>query len=376
MQEDNFDLIRPYSDKEVREAIPRIINDSGFKPMMNFLFEEDEQRSVTEALKKSTNVKEFQKNFTLPCIKTVVEKTSDETTCSGLDKLKNNESYLFIANHRDIALDSSILGMHMINNDFTPPAMTWGSNLELSQFIVDLGKCNQMITVFRDGSPKEILRNSKRLSQFINNMISSGERSVWIAQSKGRTKDGRDHVDASILKMLILSGVNNAKQALKNLNLIPVTISYELEPCGAMKVREVFLSKQEGAYVKEKDEDLQSILGGFVMNKGRIHVDIGRPINNLIEQLDDSLTNNEIVSEVASIIDKETHQNYKLWPTNYLAYDYLEQTDKFKEFYNDKTREDLETRCQAIYSLIDDDKEMLRKLFYQMYANPVYSKLK
>lgn len=376
MQEDNFDLIRPYSDKEVREAIPRIINDSGFKPMMNFLFDEDEQRSVTEALKKSTNVKEFQKNFTLPCIRTVVEKTSDETTCSGLDKLKNNESYLFIANHRDIALDSSILGMHMINNDFTPPAMTWGSNLELSQFIVDLGKCNQMITVFRDGSPKEILRNSKRLSQFINNMISTGERSVWIAQSKGRTKDGRDHVDASILKMLILSGVNNAKQALKNLNLIPVTISYELEPCGAMKVREVFLSKQEGAYVKEKDEDLQSILGGFVMNKGRIHVDIGRPINNFIEQLDDSLTNNEIVSEVASIIDKETHQNYKLWPTNYLAYDYLEQTDKFKEFYNDKTREDLETRCQAIYSLIDDDKEMLRKLFYQMYANPVYSKLK
>jgi len=376
MQEDNFDLIRPYNDEEIREAIPRIINDSGFKPMMNFLFDEDEQRSVTEALKNSTNVKEFQKNFTLPCIRTVVEKTSDETTCSGLDKLKNNESYLFIANHRDIALDSSILGMHMINNDFTPPAMTWGSNLELSQFIVDLGKCNQMITVFRDGSPKEILRNSKRLSQFINNMISSGERSVWIAQSKGRTKDGRDHVDASILKMLILSGVNNAKQALKNLNLIPVTISYELEPCGAMKVREVFLAKQEGAYVKEKDEDLQSILGGFVMNKGRIHVDIGRPINNFIEQLDDSLTNNEIVNEVASIIDKETHQNYKLWPTNYLAYDYLEQTDKFKEFYNDKTREDLETRCQAIYSLIDDDKEMLRNLFYQMYANPVYSKLK
>jgi len=222
MQEDNFDLIRPYTDKEVREAIPRIINDSGFKPMMNFLFDEEEQRSVTEALKQSTNVKEFQKNFTLPCIKNVVEKTSDKTTCAGLNHLDKDKSYLFIANHRDIALDSSILGMHMINNNLTPPAMTWGSNLELSQFIIDLGKCNQMITVFRDGSPKEILRNSQRLSQYINNMISSRERSVWIAQSKGRTKDGKDHVDASILKMLILSGEKNTKQALKNLNLIPV----------------------------------------------------------------------------------------------------------------------------------------------------------
>lgn len=376
MQEDSFDLIRPYNNEEVRKAIPRIINDSGFKPMMNFLFDQVEQESVKEALRKSTNVREFQKNFTLPCIKTVVEKTSDATTFTGLELLDKEKSHLFIANHRDIALDSSILGMHMINNDLTPPAMTWGNNLELSQFIVDLGKCNQMITVFRDGSPKEILKNSKRLSQYINNLISSRERSVWIAQSKGRTKDGRDHVDASILKMLILSGENTTKQALKNLNLTPVTISYELEPCGAMKVREVFLSKQEGTYVKEENEDLQSILGGFVMNKGRIHLDIGRPINEFIDEIDDSLTNNEIVSTVASIIDNETHKNYKLWPTNYLAYDYLEKTTKFQEFYDEKTKEDLETRCQAMYSIIDDDKEMLRKLFYKMYANPVYSKLK
>lgn len=376
MQEDRFDLIRPYTDEEVREAIPRIINDSGFYPMMNFLFDAEQREKVTKSLAASKNVKEFQKNFTLPCIQTVVEKTSELTTCSGLDTLDRNKTYLFIANHRDIALDSSILGLHMINNGFTPPSIAWGSNLELSQFIVDLGKCNQMITVFRDGSPKEILRNSQRLSLYINKVISSNERSVWIAQSKGRTKDGRDHVDASILKMLILSGDKNIKQALKNLNIIPVTISYELEPCGAMKVREVYLSKQEGEYVKEENEDLQSILGGFMMNKGRINVDIGRPINKLIDGIDDSLSNNEIISAVASIIDDETHKNYKLWPTNYLAYDYLENSSEYSDLYDDNTKEQLEQRCQAIFNLIDEDKESLRQLFYQMYANPVYSKLK
>ncbi|PLX10676.1 MAG: glycerol acyltransferase [Marinilabiliales bacterium] len=376
MQEDTFDLIRPYTDEEVRKAVPRIISDPAYKPMMNFLFDEEQQVAVTEGLKNSSNVMEFQRNFTLPCIQTVVEKTSDKTSCTGLSSLDKDKSYLFIANHRDIALDSSILGLHMINNGLTPPSIAWGNNLELSQFIVDLGKCNQMITVFRDGSPKEILRNSQRLSLYINNVLASRERSVWIAQSKGRTKDGKDHVDASILKMLILSGNKNVKQALKNLNLIPVTISYELEPCGAMKVREVFLSKQEGAYVKDENEDLQSILGGFMMHKGRINVDIGRPINNLIDEIDESLTNNEIVSAVASIIDSETHQNYKLWPTNYLAYDYLENTSEYSDYYDDNTKEQLEKRCQAIYEIIDDDKDTLRKLFYQMYANPVYSKLK
>ncbi len=376
MPEDNFDLIRPYTEEEMREAIPRIINSPAYKPMMDFLFSGDEQENITEALSRSKTIAEFQRNFTLPCISAVISKPTSGTSCSGLEQFDNKKSNLFIANHRDIALDSSILGMFLINNGITPPAMTWGSNLELNEFIIDLGKSNQMVTVFRDGSPKEILRNSQRLSTYINKMISGNQRSIWIAQSKGRTKDGKDHVDASILKMLILSGDKNIKQALKNLNLTPVTISYELEPCGAMKVREVYLSGIEGHYEKDEDEDLQSILGGFMMPKGRIHVNIGSTISDhLIDSIDDKLTNNEIISEAAKIIDKETHKNYKLWPTNYLAYDYLENSSRFSDFYNQKNKDEFEQRCQGIYDIINDDKEALRTLFYKMYANPVYSKI-
>lgn len=373
MHEDNFDLIRPYTDQEVKEAIPRIVEDAAFKPMMNFLFSDERQKEVTKNLLAATTISEFQEAFTRPCINSVVKKTTSSATYSGLENISNNHKHLFIGNHRDIALDSSLLGLHMLTNGITPPAMNWGSNLEVSQFIVDLGKCNQMITVFRDGSPKEILRNSQRLSAFINKLISSDQRSVWIAQSKGRTKDGYDHVDASILKMLILSGDKNTKKAILDLNIIPITISYELEPCGAMKVREVFLS-QEGKYTKDPNEDFNSILGGFTMQKGNIHVEFGKPINDKIAEVDENQANNAIVQDVAAIINREVHKNYKLWPTNYLAYDLLEKGSRFKKHYNSKTAEELENRCQMVFAVIDDNREELRKLFYLMYANPVYIK--
>jgi hypothetical protein len=375
MQEEDFDLIRPYNNEEIQEAVHRIVSDSAYKPMMNFLFNENQQKVLSNNILKAKTVTDFQNNFTLPCIEAILNKTTDGTSCSRIENINDQESYLFIANHRDIALDSSILGLHLLRNEITPAAGVWGSNLEVSQFIVDLGKSNQQITVYRDGSPKEILKNSKTLSAYINKLISSNERSVWIAQSKGRTKDGRDHVDASILKMLTLSGDRNIKKALLNLNIIPVTISYELEPCGGMKVKEVFVSQQE-KYVKETNEDLNSILGGFIMNKGRVHVDIGKPINDFILGLDDQQTNNEIINKVAENIDLQTHKNYKLWPTNYLAYDLLENSNRFEETYNEKTKEDLESRCQMVFEAIDDDKEELRRLFYLMYANPVYSKIK
>ena len=374
MQEDNFDLIRPYTNKEVREAIPRIVTDYGYKPMMDFLFTEEKQKEITNDLLAAKTINDFQKTFTRPCISSVVEKTATKATCSGIENISKSKKHLFIANHRDIALDSSLLGLHMINNGITPPAMNWGSNLEVSQFIVDLGKCNQMITVYRDGSPKEILRNSQRLSTFINRLLSTKENSVWIAQSKGRTKNGKDLTEPSILKMLILSSDKDVKTALIDLNLTPVTISYELEPCGGMKVREVFLS-QLGKYVKDPNEDFKSILGGFTMQKGNIHVDIGKPINELILEVNEKQTNNKIIQDVAAIVESEVHKNYKLWPTNYLAYDLLENSKRFETHYNSKTEEVLEERCQMAFNLVDENKEELRKLFYQMYANPVYNKI-
>jgi len=372
MQEDNFDLIRPYTAEEMRAAVPRIISDPAYNPMMDFLFTKEKKEEITREVQKVETIADFQRVFTLPSVTAVMKKTADGCTFSGLENI--SKTHMLLGNHRDIALDSSILGMHLINNGIIPPAMNWGSNLEVSQFIVDLGKSNQMITVFRDGSPKEILRNSQRLSAYINQLISKGERSVWIAQSKGRTKDGLDKMDPSILKMLILSGDKNVKQAILDLNLLAVTISYELEPCGGMKVREVFLSQQT-KYVKDENEDFNSILGGIIMPKGNVHLAIGKPINDAIEKLSDDIPNNDFIQQVAALIDKETQRNYKLWPTNYWAFDFLENTNRFEKEYTDSTKQQLEERCLSAIEITKGDDEKVKQLFYQMYANPVYSKI-
>ena len=372
MQEDTFDLIRPYTDEEMRAAVPRIISDPAYHPMMDFLFTKEEKEKITREVQKAETIADFQRVFTLPSVTAVMKKTAGECSFSGLENL--TKTHMLLGNHRDIALDSSILGMHLINSGVTPPAMNWGSNLEVSQFIVDLGKSNQMITVFRDGSPKEILRNSQRLSAFINQLIAKGERSVWIAQSKGRTKDGLDKMDPSILKMLILSGGKNVKQAILDLNLLAVTISYELEPCGGMKVREVYLSR-EAKYVKDEDEDFNSILGGIVMPKGNIHLAIGKPLNDAIEKLSDDIPNNDFIQQVAALIDKETQRDYKLWPTNYWAYDFLEKSNRFEKEYTDSAKLSLEERCQTAIEITKGDDEKVKQLFYKMYANPVYSKI-
>jgi len=372
MQEDTFDLIRPYNDEEMRAAVPRIISDSAYDPMMDFLFTKEEKEKITRDVQKVETIADFQRVFTLPSVTAVMKKTAGECSFSGLGNL--TKTHMLIGNHRDIALDSSILGMHLINRGVTPPAMNWGSNLEVSQFIVDLGKSNQMITVFRDGSPKEILRNSQRLSAFINQLIARGERSVWIAQSKGRTKDGLDKMDPSILKMLILSGDKDVKQAILDLNLLAVTISYELEPCGGMKVREVYLSRQT-KYVKDENEDFNSILGGIVMPKGNIHLAIGKPLNDAIEKLSDDIPNNDFIQQVAALIDKETQRDYKLWPTNYWAYDFLEKSNRFEKEYTDSAKQSLEERCKTAIELTKGDDEEVKQLFFQMYANPVYSKI-
>jgi hypothetical protein len=245
----------------------------------------------------------------------------------------------------------------------------------VSELIVDLGKCNQMITVFRSGTPKEMLINSQKLSAYIRNVVVDENKTVWIAQRKGRTKDGFDQTDTSILKMLSLSRTADVKSGLIELNIVPVTASYELEPCGGMKVREIYLS-QKGKYVKDKDEDFKSIIGGATLPKGRIHYSIGKPINAEIAMIDDSLNKNEMVEEVAKIIDKQVYKNYHLWPTNYLAYDLLEESNRFAGEYDDKARVHLDERLKMACELVEADADEIKKLFYLMYANPVYNKLK
>ena len=376
MDELDFDLIRPYNFEEIQEAIPRIISDRSFHAMMDFLFTPEQKENVITNIVGAKTVLEFQIALTLASVQSILRKTTDGVSHSGFDNIDTKKAYTYLANHRDIVLDSSILGAQLLELGFYTPHTTWGSNLMVSPLIVDLGKSNQMITVFREGSPKELLQNSQRLSRFIRKSIVEMNKPVWIAHRKGRAKDGSDKTDVSILKMLTLSSKSDIKTKLNELNLTPATISYEWEPCDAMKVNEIYLS-QDGNYVKRNDEDFNSIIGGLTGEKGRVHIAMGSPLNEEILKIDNSkINNNEFVHIVAELIDKQIFANYKLWPSNYLAYDLLNESSQYAENYDSNTISKFEERYKKTIEITQIDNDEIRKLFLLLYANPVINKLK
>jgi len=373
MMASDYDSIRPYRQDEIPEALKRILANPTFQNILDFLFPGEDQEALKEIIANTKSREEFHKNFMVQVISSIAEKTSDQLTFSGIDQLEKDKGYIFVANHRDIILDSSFLALGLVKHGLISCEITWGDNLMISPFIVDLGKVNGMITVFREGSPKEMLRNSQILSSYIRESVTERKQSVWIAQRKGRTKDGTDKTDPSILKMLSLSGQPPPPGSLKNLNITPVSISYEWEPCDIMKVRELYISQQT-TYVKQKDEDLQSIIGGVAAYKGKIHLTVGNTVERDFDNLDTSVHNNLILEQVAHLIDKQIYASYKLWPPNYLAYDLLENTSKFANKYDEATIRKFNEKLEELYKAVDGPEEDLKHLFLKLYANPVYNK--
>lgn len=374
MNQYDFDPIRPYYEEEIPAALKRIVANPQFDQLMRYLFPEEQHSALKSKIIQSKTRLDFQLDFMFPVIQSILDKTADDISYTGIDKLSKDKGYVFIANHRDIILDSYILCLLLAMHDHEPCKITWGDNLMVSPFVVDIGKVNRMITVFREGSPKEIFKNSQLLSAYIRQSVTEDNHTVWIAQRKGRSKDGNDITDVSVLKMLSLTGGRDIVNSLKNLNIIPVTISYEWEPCDSMKVRELLMS-EENEYIKGENEDLQSIIGGVVSQKGRIHMNVGVPINDKLDSLDTSKRPNEIIQGIASIIDKQMYTNYKLWPVNYLAYDLLEGSKKYAEKYDKDIESGLNDRLNLALETIDRDHTRIRELFLKMYANPVYNQL-
>ncbi len=375
MPGNEFDPIRPYHQNEIPAAFNRIASNPHFQQLLNYIFPPEKHEEIINGLKNYSTTENFQKEVMKPVIRSIVQKTATSLTFSGIENLAHDKANIFIANHRDILLDSAILNLILIENNFNTCEITWGDNLIISTFVEDIGKSNKMITVFRHGSPKEMLKNSQILSKYIRRSVTRNNQSVWIAQRKGRSKNGTDTTDMSVLKMLILTRQNGIIESLKDLNITPVTISYEWEPCDSLKVRELYISEQH-EYIKDKNEDMDSILGGVVSEKGRIHLHIGKPINDELDGLDADLSINKFMQKIAGLIDHHIHAGYKLWPSNYLACDLLTGTTQFAKKYDDKTREKLNQRLEKTINMIDGDPLKITDLFLRLYANPVFNQLK
>jgi 1-acyl-sn-glycerol-3-phosphate acyltransferase len=374
-KEYNFESLRPYYDSESPEVMKRISNYEYYQQLMAYL---NPNLSKEEAIEKAVNTKspyEFQTHFMSNAIWTILKQSSSGLTWSGLENLDKNTAYLYIANHRDILLDSAILQIILDKEEFETSEITFGENLMQEGFITDFGKMNRMVAVKRDGTIKELYDTSKQLSAYIRHTILDKNVSMWIAQRNGRTKDGNDITQTGLVKMINLSGSKDFKQSISELNIVPITISYEYDPCDKLKVQELYLLDLQGTYVKAKNEDFNSILTGIKQPKGKIHVSFGTPILKELDEINKLNNENEKIKLLTNYIDKQIHQNYNLNPVNYIAYDILHQTNIFKTNYTESEKNDFINYTNDSISELVGEQDVLRNLFLKLYAMPVKNKL-
>ena len=370
-----FDSIRPFYDAEINAAISSTVNHPMMKSLMNFTFPEVEDEVWKEQLKKTHSIRDFQCNFIYHSIKKVLSKSSDGLTTSGFENLEQNTSYLFISNHRDIILDTSLLNTCLFDHGLVMTASAIGDNLVQKAFLHILAKLNRNFLVQRGLSPREMLQSSKLLAEYIAQLLLRENRSVWIAQREGRTKDGNDATNPGVLKMLAMgSDENNLMDYFRKVKIVPVSISYEYDPTDALKMPQLMAEAKNEKYVKDKNEDFMTLLSGIIGQKKRIHIHVGKVLDTEIDSISAQVDNsNKQIQALAQAIDDSILKSYKLWPTNFIAYDILNQTNTYSDRYTETEKSLFERRLEM---RIDENNPVALQGFLAMYANPVVNKLK
>ena len=371
---DYFDKIRPYNADEIPPALKRIVEDPLFPRFVGFLFPEMSADKLKGVIMQCRTTKELQHNIMHGIFRTIVDKTSDGLTVEGIQNISPDKAYTYIANHRDIVLDSSLLGLVLVKAGFDSAEISFGSNLMVSPVISDIWKVNKMFTVFRGGTNREKLQNSLLLSEYIRYTITEKKQSIWIAQRSGRAKDGNDKTEPGLLKMLYTSKRDvSLEKNLGELNIIPTSISYEFEPCDHLKVQEIYTSSRQD-YEKKPREDVKSMVAGILQQKGRIRLAIGKPLG--IDDFGHIEYNsiNDFFEKLAEKIDRQIYMNYHLWPNNYIAYDLLNASNLYRKEYTPSQKEKFWNYIKEKIQGLQGDENDLEQLFLQLYANPVRNK--
>jgi 1-acyl-sn-glycerol-3-phosphate acyltransferase len=370
-----FDAIRPFYETEVNEALQSVIPHPMMKALMNFTFPEMDDEVWKAQLKKTHSIRDFQCNFIYQTVQKILENSSDGLTTSGFEHLEKNNSYLFISNHRDILLDTTLLNASLFQNGHLMTASAIGDNLVKKSFIKTLARLNRNFLVLRGLSPREMLQSSKLLSEYMGQLLLHENRSVWIAQREGRTKDGNDETNPGVLKMIgMASDEVDVMQYFKKLKIVPVSISYEYDPTDVLKMPQLLAEANNEVYVKSKNEDLNTILSGVMGQKKRIHLHIGKVLDTEIDQIvAENDSSNKQIQALAQKIDDAVLSNYKLWPTNFIAYDIVHKTSMYSHMYTESEKSLFERRLEM---RIGTDNPVALEGFLAMYANPVVNKLK
>ena len=367
-----FDDIRPYNASEIPAAMQRIVADKYFPLVCEFLFPGRPVQGIAAILGSCRDAEEFQRRFMYDAVYSLVDKTTDGLTVSGMERLDPDKQYLFVSNHRDIMLDAAFLQVLLLDAGRHTSEITFGANLMQGQLVIDIGRSNKMFRIERPntvGSAREFLERSKYVSEYMRYALHEKGESVWIAQRNGRTKNGLDLTDQGIIKMFGMSGGPDKVKALSDLNIAPLAISYEWEPCDELKALELFAQASGQPYIKKPGEDFNSILTGILQPKGRVHLAVCEPITEDDLKPFAGLPSASFNREVALLLDSRILPACRHYANNYIAADLLRGIRQHS--YKEAELQAFRSHIDGIVKKYPAEQDALRDILLHIYANPV-----
>lgn len=374
-----FDEIRPYMPEELPAVFKELLADSSFQKAVATVMPGVPIDGVALQLQQCKTNLDVQKNICYKLLKGIIANHSDGVTMDSAALQNHNCRYTFISNHRDIVLDSGFLSVMLIEMGFpTTVEIAIGDNLLIYPWIKKFVRVNKSFIVQRALTMRQMLESSARMSRYIHFAVTQKQENIWIAQREGRAKDSNDRTQESVLKMLAMGGSGDVIDRLKELNLMPLSISYEYDPCDYLKAQEMQLRRDIEGYKKTQQDDLINMQTGIFGYKGKVHFHPAACINEEIEALR-GLPKTEVFTQIARIIDKHIHSNYRLYPGNYVALDLMNHTEQYTAQYTTAEKEQFEKYLQEQIGKIEipnKDESFLRECILKMYANPVINYLK
>lgn len=374
-----FDDIRPFYDREFHDKMKVLVKEPKFEHAVRYVLRDVNYEEFCQQLLALDNKRDFQLLIMRAFLEGLTQQTTRGLTGSNFEQLEQTRSYTFMSNHRDIVLDASFLNLLLIRQGLQTSEIAIGNNLLIFDWISDLVRLNKSFIVKRDVGVRHMLDAARQLSGYIHFAVTQKHESVWIAQREGRAKDSDDRTQESLIKMLGIAGGGDLIDNLKEINLVPVSISYEYDPCDYLKAYEFLLKRDNPEFKKSQQDDLHSMEMGLLGNKGHVHFQISPCINDELDKLSSIEEKSEIISHIPKLIDKAIHSNYRLYPGNYVAYDILYGTNRFTDHYTAEEKQTftnyLDSQLAKLPEVGNKDHEFLQERILTMYSNPLKNQL-
>lgn len=373
-----FDEIRPYHDEELPQVYEELLADEMFRQVIAAVMPGVPFEAIAATMRGCKTKFAFQKTFCYPLIKKIIAEHTQGVTMDRSALADKDGAYTYVSNHRDIILDSGFLSVLLADEGKDTVEIAIGDNLLIYPWIKKLVRINKSFIVQRALSMRQMLESSARMSRYMHYTIGEKHQSIWIAQREGRAKDSNDRTQESVLKMMAMGGEGDLIDRLLQMHIVPLSISYEHDPCDYLKAQEFQQKRDNPEFKKSQADDLRNMQEGLFGFKGHVHFCTAPCIDEELRAIDRSLPKQEIFSRVAALIDRGIHANYRLYPCNYVAVDLLSGTNEFASYYDEEDKRAFLTGISTAIERIDipdKDEAFLREKLLQMYANPLKNHL-